>query len=195
MHQSDDWPIAATAIYPTTEGENAADLRPIKGGQTMSAPFRWEIYEASDPALLEKSSGEVRMAEIKNPNAVRWRIDEPDDKQDLISTEGGAVLAVGESIEDVDNSSSKDQEASVLNGADKNVTQLVTLSLIAFLGIGILVVLANTLDSGMAGLIAISIVLCFIMVFISDLAKGKLSLEAYVKTVRKLLKGIGIKWK
>ena len=159
----------------------------------MSAPFRWEIYEASDPTISEKIGGEVRMEGIQIPNAVRWQVDEPDDKQNLISTEGGAVLATEESIEDVDNSSSIGQKASVLKGADKNVSQLVTLYLVAFFGIGLLVALANALASGMRGLIAISIILCFIMVFINDLAKGNLSLETYVKSVRKLLKGLGIK--
>jgi len=29
IYQSDDWPIAAAAIHPTTEGANAAADRPI----------------------------------------------------------------------------------------------------------------------------------------------------------------------
>jgi len=161
----------------------------------MSEPFRWEIYEASDPTSSEMSSGEVQLEGINIPNTVTWRIDESDDKLNLISTDGGAVLATEESDKNVDAYSSKSQEASALKGADKNVNQLITLYLVAFLGMGILGVLANKLTSGMVGLTVISIMLCFIMVFINDLAKDKLSLKTYIKSVGKLLKGLGIKWR
>lgn len=161
----------------------------------MYEPFIWEIYEASDPTPSEESSGEVRLEEFEPPNAVSRIIVEPNDKLNLISTDGGIFLIKMEKSKNLETASSNSREISVVKDADKNVTRLVIFLITTFLGFSFLVVLSNKLPSGMGGLIAISVTLCFIMVFINDLANGKLSFETYVKSVRKLLKGLGIKWK
>lgn len=156
----------------------------------MSLPFRWEIYEVSDPLPTEVTDGEVELQDASLLQESCWQIHEPDVTQQLAIQNGGEILAAEEEPKVANASTDSDEKTEPLSKGGKSAAiQFALLSVAAIVGLGIFTFLSRIIPSGTIGVLTITFAVCFLMVFIKELATSDgLTVKTYIESVQVIFK-------